>query len=402
MQGFPVKAFAALTTAILMSLSSARADVQPQPYVFENGLELNPYVKASLFNDNNVIRSQTDTISSFGSHIEPGVELVGNPGNSQFEVGYRLVQGNYYDSNDDNFTDHFLNGVFNWNLATRHRLNFYYNFDKMHEGRGYGFSEGRGELFDEVVKIDRQTGEVVYSFGGENATGRIDVGFRHRDKRYTNFRDATQFQDLTETRYLATFFYRIAAKTSLLIEGVKVDNRYKVTRDQTFSRDNDDYFAFVGAEMSSDSAKLTGKVRLGYQNKRFKEGRDDSFHDFSWDVNIGYLLKAYSKLTLETSQRAKNPSQETGDYVKASLIRLNWKHFWLDRFATIAEYHYGKDAYSGIVRDDTIKEYTVGLEYDVQRWMNVGLSYTDTNKSSNAAGIGFDQSIIAVTFHVTL
>ncbi|GLP96016.1 outer membrane beta-barrel protein [Paraferrimonas sedimenticola] len=392
----------ALLTALVGASFNVHSAVQPQPYVTDSGVELEPWLKVTGIHDDNLLRSQTNKLSTSGTFIEPGVKVRLNPGSAQFNLGYRLNRGDYYQSKVDNFTDHFGDVGLQWEITRRNRLSLVYDFSKRHEGRGYGFSEGRGELFDKPLTYDRNNAEAIYGFGGVDAAGRLELSVRYRDKKYTNFEEVTQFQNLKEMRYRGTFFYQMAPKTDLLFEIIRNDSRYDVQRPDFLSRDNDDYFGYVGASMTSDSAQVVGDIRLGYQNKRFKQGNRDKFNDFSWDVGLTWNLKTYSRIELSTSQRAKNPNQETGNYVKQTLGRVAWRHAWVERFSSTLEYYHANDDYNGIVRNDKLNQYGVSFEYDMRRWLSFAVGYVHGDKTSNAEGIGFKQNRYTLSVHVTL
>ena len=385
---------AAITSGVAM------AEVTPNPYVTESGIEISPFVNGRLQHDDNVVNASSNEKSSWASVIDPGVMVKLNPGNNEYIMLYRLSQGNYFSSHNDDYTDHLLRLSGDWEFNDRNRAGLVYAFNAAHEARGTGISDGQGNAIDEVIRYDTNLINANYGFGGLEATGRLKFNLGYFDQSYNNFRGVTQYRDYDEMRYGGAFYYRVAPKTSLLFELLKNDKRYDILDISGVSRDSDDYFTYMGATWDT-TATVTGVAKIGYQNKDFKESGRQSFDGFSWDVGLTWQAKEYSKIDLGTRHKAKDPDQ-LGDYIEESYYRAAWEHYWLDSVSSTVSWSFINDDYTGSSREDKTDEYLVGLNYDVRRWLNLGLGYRLTDKRSTDSAIGYDKNVFYISLNMVM
>ncbi|MCE2595103.1 outer membrane beta-barrel protein [Motilimonas cestriensis] len=380
--------------------TSAVAQVTPNPYVTESGIEVLPFVNAELKHDDNVTNAASNEQSSWASVIDPGVMVKLNPGNNEYILLYRLSKGSFFSSHNDDYTDHNLRLSGDWEFNDRNRAGLVYDFNATHEARGTGISDGAGNAIDEVIRYKTNYINASYGFGGMQATGRFKFNLGYFDQSYSNYRSITQYRDFDEMRYGGAFYYRVAPKTSLIFELLKNDKRYDTTDTSGVSRDSDDHFAYVGATWDT-TATVTGIAKVGYQNKDFKESGRKSFDGFSWDIGLTWQAKEYSKFDIGTRHKAKDPDQ-LGDYIEESYYRAAWEHYWLERFSSNVSWSYIQDDYTGSARKDDTDEYQIALNYDIRRWLNLGMGYRVTEKDSTAANIGYDKNVFFISVNMVM
>ncbi|MDO6524318.1 outer membrane beta-barrel protein [Motilimonas sp. 1_MG-2023] len=376
------------------------AEVTPNPYVTESGIEVLPFVNVELKHDDNVANVGRNEKSSWANVIDPGVMVKMNPGNNEYILLYRLSQGNYFSSHNDDYTDHLLRLSGNWEFNERNRAGLLYNFNATHEERGTGISDGAGNALDEVIRYKTNYANAHYGFGGMDATGRLQFNLGYFDKSYSNFRGITQFRDFDEMRYGGAFYYRVAPKTSLIFELLKNDKRYDAVDTTGISRDSDDHFAYIGTTWDT-TATITGVAKVGYQNKDFKTSNRESFDGFSWDVGLTWQAKEYSKFDFATRYKAKDPDQ-FGDYIEELYYLAAWQHYWLERLSSNVSWSFIQDDYSGSARKDDTDEYQISLNYDLRRWLQIGLGYRVTQKDSTAANIGYDKNVFSISVNMVM
>lgn len=108
----------------------------PNPIVTESGMAVVPFLNLSTGYNDNLAKSNQQQDSSAFSVIESGVGFIVEPQSSKTQLGYRFRNGTYFSSQQDNFTDHYLDLTSDWELNSRHRIGFEYNLALAHEGRG--------------------------------------------------------------------------------------------------------------------------------------------------------------------------------------------------------------------------------------------------------------------------
>ena len=87
---------------------------------------------------------------------------------------------------------------------------------------------------------------------------------------------------------------------------------------------------------------------------------------------------------MRTAQEFKE-SDGVGSAIDADTVSLAWKHSWNKRVSTNAMIGREKDDYIDFNRDDDIDSLKVGIDYEMRRWLSLGLGYRYTDTSSNVS-----------------
>lgn len=371
----------------LLLAAPAIAEPQANPIVTESGLSIAPFLNFTYGHDDNLALTTDNEESSSFSIIEPGVKFLAEPASQRHELTYRLRRGDYFSSREDDFTDHFVGIRSGWDLNTRHRLGFQYDFARTHNSRG----GNEATLGQEYSKYNTNDVNFGYSFGAQEAQGRINVNLGWGDKSYRNLRNTTQYQDWEEVRFDTSFLYRVMPKTSLVFEVLANDRDYDITAPGRSSRDSKHYFAYVGATWDA-TAKIQGRAKLGYQNKDFNDSSREDFDSISWDIGLSYDIKEYSTVSLDSNRKATDPDG-AGDYIDASNYRLNWDHDWSSFVSTRLTASLLNEDYSGSVREDDTESYALNLNYDFKRWLTFTIGARHENRDSSLANFDYDQDV---------
>lgn len=389
--------------ALYLALFSqaAMAEVEPNPYFTESGIEITPFLAVSLKHNDNITREKEsrNEISSMLLELEPSVMANAEYGNSIYSARYTLTNGSYFDSSEDNYLDHRLNLSSSWHINFRNRLNLNYDLASLHDERGSGISEGREE-FDEPTEYVTNHVYATYIYGAEGAKGRLEGTIGYYDNSYKNFRNITRFRDYDENRYDAAFYYRVTHSIDLLFNIKKEDRRYDNIVPGEASQDSDVMYYYIGAEWDI-TGKTTGTAKLGVQDKEFNNSGRQDFNDTSWDIGISWSPKRYSTLNLYTTQQALDPDQD-GDYIEETSYTLGWQHFWYERFTTNVSYTNTDESYTGVPREDESDTWGISASYDMRRWLSMTLGWDYTDKTSSQANIGYEQQIWYLTAVLTL
>lgn len=391
--------------SLFLFSQATMAALTPNPYLTESGIKVTPFIAVSLKHNDNITneKESQDKISSILLELEPSVIVVAEHGDNTYSANYILTNGSYFDSSADNYLDHRFNLAGLWRINLRNSLNLSYELNRLHEARGSGISEGVSnttEGFDEPIEYVTNYVNASYTYGSEDAKGRLEGTIGYFDRSYKNFRNITQFRDFDENSYEAVFYYRVAPNTDLLFNIKKEDRRYDKISSGQVSQDNDAIYYYIGAEWDI-TGKTTGTAKLGLQDKNFKDERREDFDDTSWDIGVTWSPKSYSTLSFATSQKAKDPDQN-GDYIKETIYAFGWQHSWRERFTTDVSYIYTDEDYTGVRRKDEIDTWGVSASYDIRRWLSITCGWDYTDKTSSQINIGHDQQIWYITALLTL
>ncbi|WP_417227611.1 outer membrane beta-barrel protein [Amphritea sp.] len=385
-----------LSMPALMLSSQAFSAIEPAS-IEAGPVRIVPTLNVETSYDDNIFSSTTAEVDSLKMAVTPQFEIIAEDGFNAYKASYAMSHGTYKSSSDDNYTDHQVGLDAHLEFNARNTLDLNTAYSKNHEERGTGITEtgSIGAGVDAPLEYDTKSVSFSYTYGADNATGRLVLAGQYTDKEYQNFRSITEERDNEETSFSGTFFYRIQPKTSLLFEIRNQNLNYKT--DPTNSLDSETQRYYIGATWEG-TAKTTGTIKLGTVKKDFKSSAREDFSGSSWEVGINWKPLTYSTFNLATSQSEKE-SSGTGDFIDSQTIRLSWTHDWNDQVQTIFSSGFTNDDYKGTTggREDDITDASINLNYDIRRWLSIGMGYSHQNTDSNTVGIPFDRNIYLIS-----
>ncbi|WP_084631355.1 outer membrane beta-barrel protein [Ferrimonas senticii] len=362
--------------------------------------DFTPQLSVGLGYDDNTAYSSANEIDSWFVRTAP--ELLVHAGNdrTRYEVGYRLVDGRYFDSSEDNYTDHSLHLGLKHHFTRRHRIDLFYNYRRQHEARGTGIAEGRGQLLDGVVEMNVHDAKFVYGFGARSARFNADLELGYYDKEHTNFREFSRFRDYDTQRAIVTLYTRVGSRTQVFGEWRGYDNNYKHTEPGVSSRDSVNQQLFAGLRWDATS-KTSGSIRLGIEDRNFDAADREDFDGATWQVSVDWKPRSYSVFTFESGSRSKDPDT-LGDFVEEDSYRLGWQHDWRERISTNADIEYIENSFTGFDRQDQLLQLRLGVAMAWKRWLVTELSYQLADQDSNIGAVTYDKNLFMATARISL
>lgn len=352
--------------------------------------------------DDNILSSSDNEQDDVITVLTPSVQVIAEDGVNAYRIAYRMSQGIYSDSSDDNYLDHDLSADAHLEFSQRSMLDLKAAYNKGHEARGTGLSAtgGVANAIDSPLEYDITTAGFKYTFGAESAKGRIEIFADHLDREYQNFRTITESRDTTEVTAGAIFYYQIMPKTSLLFEARNKDIDYDV--DGSNSLDSSTRKYFVGATWQS-TAKTSGTIKLGRTERDFDSSAREDFSGSSWEASVRWQPRTYSTVDLSTG-RVEKETNGNGDFIDNSFVNINWNHAWNDVMNTDLGVSFSSDDYEGAAdeRKDDTTSLNLGLNYDFRRWLTLGLAYQYSDTDSNLANTDYTKNVYLLTVNASL
>jgi hypothetical protein len=339
-------------------------------------LNLYPIVDISSSYNDNFLYAENNEKSSWITRINPNFVLEGEQKNAKYQLSYGLNQGIFHSSSADDYLDHDLAAVVNFIGNSRNRVDLKAGYNKGHEARGQE-SGGSFSITPNPLEFDLKTLDAIYTYGGTKAKGRIKLQVNYTDKDFTNFESITESRDYSRTGAGSTFYYRISSKTSALFEvtGNKVD--YDAS-----NKDNTNTKVLTGLSWDT-TGKTTGEVKVGWADKDFDDVSLEDTDGPTWDGEITWNPKSYSTVTVNVGQDFAE-SNGGSAFIDTDNLGVNWDHFWSDKLESTVALNTIVEEYSDSPRKDTTNNFTIGLNYDTKRWLNLGIAYTLKDRDSNA------------------
>lgn len=392
---------AAISAASLLVSAQAIAAIEPAP-IQAGAVDVIPMLSVQAGYDDNFFSTSGNEQDETITVITPSVQLIAEDGVNAYRVIYQLSRGIHQESSADNYTDHNLSAEAHLEFSQRSALDLSATLIKGHETRGTGLSAtgGVASSINAPLEYDTTTLAMNYIYGAPSAQGRIQVYAEHLNREFNNFRAITEGRDATEVTLGAVFYYQVAPKTSLLFEARNKDVDYDV--DPASSLDSNTWKYFVGATWEG-TARTTGTVKVGLTDKSFASASRDDFTAASWEASVRWAPKTYSVVDISTG-RSGNESSGNGDFIDSKTFNVNWNHGWNDLVSTDAGFGLTKETYEGAAdgRKDDITSFNLGLNYDMRRWLSMGLSYQYSDTDSNLANTDYSKNLYMLTVNASL
>jgi len=363
------------------------------------GLLISPSMVVSGQHNDNITRAETRIISSWETIVNPAIDITAGSEINQFIVHYDFERGDFASSRNDSYSDHYASGAIHNELTSKAVVDITASYNKSHDARGTTFS-GITTGFNTPDRWHETVATAQFSYGGKNAAGRIEFNGGFAAKRYVNHRSLTIGRDLNTTNAGAIFYYRIAPRTSALLEGDYDNLDYRLVNSLL---DSHQLTLYTGLTWEA-TAKTTGTVKAGWQRKKLKRGNLSGGGFFSLDAQVEWAPLTYSIWTLQSAIKAteSDSNGSSGSYIKTNNVQLDWTHEWTDRLKHTASVGYQHDRYIGTVRRDNTVIASVGVDYELAPWLVMGAVYDYTKRVSNAVNASYRGNIYSLTITGTL
>ena len=395
--GCAFAAFGQATTPIESAASLPSPTGQPVP---PGGVPLGPLVAypaldVGIGHNDNLFSSNINKGSSTQTVVSPSVKIEAKTGPHKFDAAFRLDDVRYSSSPSDNYTAYSLFGTGDFVITGRAGLKVRAEYRRGIDPRG---STDRGGAATPDEYVNQGVGG-IFSYGAPGAQGRIEFDAAAFSRRYQNNRATTVVSDRDYNQLGATFFWRVAPKTELLMLAQRRSIDYALA---SSTQSSTEMSYQVGAKWEA-TAKTTGIVKFGRLEKTFDTPGRTNFSGSSWDAIVRWSPLTYSALDFYTS-KTTNESTGTGDFLITQNYGALWNHAWNSRLSTTAAASWRTDGFLGTGggREDKTGSLGMKVAYQWQRWMRFGAEYTRTERTSNINTFDYTRNLILFTVGATL
>lgn len=343
---------------------------------------ITPTFNSRIGYTDNLFRFDQEEEETGYSLLRPRVQAFIPDGVNTYSLTYEMADYRYFDSSDDNFTDHLFNLDVDYDFTARNSLDLYAEYWIGHEERGTGLSEGFALLIDEPIEVDRRMYGGDYTYGSDSSRGRINIGARVVDHQFQNFENFTRSRDRDLYRYEGTFFWSLGLRTDALIAVRYWDTEYDrdIPEDPSGTLNSEQFDYLVGLDWDA-TAKTSGSVKVGLYDRDYDSDAREDDDGFSWEVDVSYLPRTYSRIELE-SRRYFVETNGLGDSVDTKRTTLSWGHDWNSRTGTLLSCYFGEEDYTGVEREDDRWGAEATYTYAYRRWLDLGVGYRYEDRDS--------------------
>jgi polysaccharide biosynthesis protein VpsM len=365
--------------------------------LFGSDVIFEPKLSVGARYDDNLTQAADDQPqdSSYVGVIDPSFTLGAEGSKSTVAVGYSIHQEIYEYSSKDDHTDHHFDISGDLRFTSRNAAGLSAGYHKQQDIRT---SINRSDPNE--ITGDRYHWYYVggyYKAGADSGRLQLKLAAETEERRYSN-NLTTSSNNLTKERdtdtVIGTLYFRVAPKTRLLIEGKQRTFDYI---DPNSGLDNDATTIYAGLEWEA-TAKTTGSIRVGQEDKSFDLAGKEDYSEASWDIGITWQPRSYTTVNLSTKQGAAEGSVFT-DVIKTSDSTLAWSQEWTPKLRSDIRYNYLQEDYQGSTFDGrSDKTHSISLKgiFVISAGAEMYAGVTTKSRSSNSAIEEFDRNIAEI------
>lgn len=333
--------------------------------------------------------------------IQPAFLFKAEGSKVTLDGAYTLTHEAYeYDSKDDH-TDHNLLLKTEFAFTARNKATLALNYVKQQDIRtSINRSDPNEDVGDRSSFADL-SGQ--YRIGADSGRAQLEASLGGSQLRYSNNLDTLSKNRIKERDMITpggTFYLRVAPKTRLLLEVARTDFDYLDSESQ-LNNNATKYYAGVIWEAT---AKTTGYIRYGQEDKNFDSENAIDTSEPAWDVNITWQPRSYSRLNITTGQGSAEGSVRS-DAIETTTSTLSWAHNWYYNLESTLSYNLIKEEYKGKVFDGREEDTTTAsaaLAYKISRNVELSGSYSHINRESNSAIEEFNSNIVELSLTLAM
>lgn len=397
----------AIASTFFTALTFAETGIQVGP------MRVLPTLGVSIGQDDNVLRSANNEISSFLTVVSPGIKIETGDSVRRFVFSYEGEIGRYSkdEANGSDFDDHLLAASVDLNPTDRLRIKGGAGYARGHDNRGEGAQQGQF-IAAEVDEYRRTNADVTVAYGAPGARGLLEFSAGTTDLAYRNNRQYTRFRDRSDTYVGLLGGWRVGGRTSAIGSVTSTDISFDETPALRPSRDSTELEYMVGVNYDA-TGKTSGRALVGRIEKDFDDPRVADFSGIGWTVGAQFRPRTYSVFDLTTSRRTDESDSlinvlDGSSFALTRDVTLAWTHSWTDRFQTALDIGIGTSDYRAVaddgltLRKDDFTAVGASASYNFRDWLRVGAGLKSYQRDSTDAQFEFDQNVFLLSFEGTL
>ena len=350
------------------------------------GFKVTPFVSERVEYESNIFqassRSQDDVIFK----TIPGFVLELPLGRHKIDLGFRAEILRYVDLETQDTEHYFVLGNLLLDFPGGLKLRLKEDFARTSDPPGTELT-GRIESTTNVLSPSAE-----YGFARRYAIG-LDYVWAN-----VRFDDIVQQLDRDEHTVGITGFYRIQPKTDLLANfsyGVK-------DFEQADDRDVQRYIGAVGLR-GEITRRLVTTFRVGYEVRDPDRGSVGSYRGIVAGGDFVYTPTERTRISLVVERSVQESVFQTNLAYLGNQATLAAEHFLTPKLLVAGRLLGGSGDYfeksrkvNGTYdwRYDWVYGYSVGVEYQIQRWLGLSADYTHARRDSNFDNLDFKDDVL--------
>lgn len=363
----------------LISLSANSAEIMK-----ETGFNANTDI--ILFSEDNILRNEL-AINDESLTLAPTITYNINTGKQAFSFKYL---GNYRAFNQQdylNYNNHQFSSDAQFIFTDRLSVSANAFFEKDIESVNTTYSD---KILADFTQLETRgvSGSIMY--GTYASTGQLVFSVGNTNVDYKN--NEQSFRNVDINSINATFYYRVAPKTRLLLSATSTNHDYdfdSIGKEQSSKT----FTARVGAEWEL-TAQTTGRVEVGYFEKNMNSNLLNDLDGLSYLINLDWKPIPFTNIYVQGSRSTKESSViESNAYINTK-FRLGLQYDFTERTSLKAGLMSEKAELE--TRDDKILVTSLGIEHSLRDWLSLEIFYDHSERDSDVSLYAYDADIYGI------
>jgi hypothetical protein len=350
------------------------------------GFKISPFISERVEYESNIFQVPSHSQDDVIFKTIPGFVLELPLGRHKIDLGFRAEILRYVDLTNQDTEHYFVLGNLLLDFPGGLKLKLKEDFARTSDPPGTELT-GRIKSNTNVLSPSAE-----YGFAQRYAIG-LDYVWAN-----VRFDDTVQQLDRDEHTVGVTGFYRIQPKTDLLANfsyGIK-------DFDRANNRDVTRYIGAIGVR-GEITSRLTSTLRLGYEVRDPDHGRVGSYSGPVVGGDLVWAPTERTRITLVADRSVQESVFATNLAYLSNLLTLSAEHFLTPKLLLTGRVFGGNGSYfekaakvngSFDWRSDWVYAFSVGVEYQIQKWLGVSADYTHSRRDSNFDNFDFKDDIV--------
>lgn len=353
-------------------------------YKNDDNIYRSRYVSEEI--DSNILRPGENVVGDTAISLIPSLLYKGEAGRHPYSLNFVGEFARFQKYSTENYDDLYSLAEITLDLTKRLDVNLTANYIKSHDARAVPASRLNIDLKPDLWELGRLFVEAIY--GRKTNKAQIKAYAEGIQRPYTNNRQQTRSRNRITGG--AVFYYNMRPKTSLLAEVSLADIDYYngATPIDLSSLETD---LSLGIKWEA-TGKTTGQIKVGYLTKNLKDYELKDFSGISVKATVLWEPKTFSRVKLLIQRRTDESIQVDSSYFLTTRLAASWEHDLSDDLTFALRFDGQNNKYS-YKRDDDLIDYAVDLDYEMNRRLNLGCRYVNSQKTSNVENTDYVANI---------
>ena len=350
------------------------------------GFKITPFISERVEYESNIFQVPSGSQDDVVFKTIPGFVLELPLGRHKIDLGFRTEILRYVDLENQDTEHYFVLGNVLLDFPGGLKFKLKEDFARTSDPPGTELT-GRIKSSTNVLSPS-----VEYGFTQRYAIG-LDYVWAH-----VRFDDVVNQLDRDEHTVGLTGFYRVQPKTDLLVNfsyGIKDFERAS-------NRDVSRYIGAVGVR-GEITSRLVSTFRVGYEVRDPDHGDIGAYSGIVIGGDFVYTPTDRTRITLVTERAVQESVFATNVAFLANLVTLSAEHFLTPKLLLTGRLFGGNGDYfekarkvngSFDWRNDWVYAFSVGVEYQIRKWLGVSADYTHSRRDSNFDNFDFKDDLV--------